>query len=82
MKQNNSKSNKGFKRIDNGDIITTNNTTTTTPPPSSFSSSSVIKPNKLQPNQETIYRDSSGRIINDIKQRQEDLQQQNCMKNN
>ena len=30
------KSNKGFKRIDNGDIITTNNTTTTTPPPSSF----------------------------------------------
>ena len=71
------KSNKGFKRIDNGDIITTNNTTTTTPPPSSLSSSSsIIKPNKLQPNQETIYRDSSGRIINDIKQRQEDLQQQ------
>lgn len=70
------KSNKGFKRIDNGDIITTNNTTTTTPPPSLSSSSSVIKPNKLQPNQETIYRDSSGRIINDIKQRQEDLQQQ------
>lgn len=61
----NQKSNKGFKRIDNGEVIATNNTPTTAP------SSLVIKPN-----QETIYRDSSGRIINDIKQRQEDLKQQ------
>lgn len=69
----NEKSNKGFKRIDTGEIINPTEQQQTLTIAVATTKNQLLPTKDQQP--ETIYRDSSGRII-DIKQKQADLEAQ------